>query len=383
MSKILTLNLIIILELIFLSSCATERKTEIIEKDIPMQVEDIDLPVSIEFKGGELSEGYYRTCVEVELKSAEILQYSTTQGRTWDEYIMPFRLCSTTPVMVRLKARPERYRMFSVNIDLDPPEIVATIHPLPNELKWNNSDVTIIFQCRDNLSGVETCPSSQTIMEEGAGQVVSVKATDRAGNIAEYTHVINIDKTPPEVSIGGIVDGRQYYICENPRGSYIYRDALSGIKGSSFYIEGGNENGTGVFYYTVTVEDNAGNITTETLSYHVIYSFNGFVSPQPFEGPYKKGTIIPFRFILTDGCRNSVSNAVAQLRLEKVSDEVVDVEPIETDILFGDSEDIFKYDYINNLYSYDLSTENLSTGRWKITVILDDGMSYSGEFFVK
>ncbi len=383
MKKILTLNLIIILELIFLSSCATERKTEIIERDIPVLVEDIDLPVSVEFKGGESGGGYYRTCVGVELKSAGILQYSTTQGRKWEEYTMPFRLCSTTPLMVRLKDRPERYRIFSVKIDTDPPEITATIQPLPNESRWNNSDVTIIFQCRDNLSGVETCPSSQTIMEEGSGQVVRVKATDRAGNVSEYTHVINIDKTPPEVSIGGIVDGRRYHICENPTGSYIYRDALSGIKRSNFYIEGGNENGTGVFYYTVTVEDNAGNITTESLSYYVIYSFNGFVSPQPFEGPYKKGTVIPVGFLLTDGCRNNVYNAKAQLRLEKVSDDVIDGEPVETDILFGDSGDVFRYDYINNLYRYDLSTEDLSNGKWRITVILDDGMSYSGEFFVK
>lgn len=89
----------------------------------------------------------------------------------------------------------------SLNIDKTPPVVTANISPQPNAAGWNNTDVTVSFQCSDALSGVATCPPSQTVTSEGANQAISGTATDVAGNSANATATINLDKTPPVISI--------------------------------------------------------------------------------------------------------------------------------------------------------------------------------------
>jgi hypothetical protein len=88
-----------------------------------------------------------------------------------------------------------------VSIDKTPPTITPRISPTPNAAGWNNSDVTVSFTCADTLSGIATCASPVTVASEGAGQVVGGSATDRAGNTAQTTATVNLDKTPPSIAI--------------------------------------------------------------------------------------------------------------------------------------------------------------------------------------
>jgi len=88
----------------------------------------------------------------------------------------------------------------SVNIDTTAPVITATVTPAPNANGWNNTDVTITFTCNDGLSGMSVCPAPVTVTTEGAGQVITGGAIDNAGNAADATVVLNIDKTPPTVA---------------------------------------------------------------------------------------------------------------------------------------------------------------------------------------
>ena len=88
-----------------------------------------------------------------------------------------------------------------INLDKTPPTITAARAPLANAFGWNNTDVTVSFDCNDALSGVATCTSSQTIATEGPNQSRAGQVADKAGNEAS-TSVggINIDKTPPVVT---------------------------------------------------------------------------------------------------------------------------------------------------------------------------------------
>lgn len=95
----------------------------------------------------------------------------------------------------------------SLNIDKTPPTVAASISPQPNAAGWNNTDVTIAFECSDGGSGVASCPVSQVVSSEGANEVVSGTATDVAGNSASATATINLDKTPPVVSVTSPMDG--------------------------------------------------------------------------------------------------------------------------------------------------------------------------------
>jgi dipeptidyl aminopeptidase/acylaminoacyl peptidase len=89
----------------------------------------------------------------------------------------------------------------TVNIDKTPPVITATAGPAPNSYGWNNTAVTVTFLCNDAVSGVVSCPPPVTVPTEGANQVVTGTAVDRAGNSATAAVSLAIDKTPPVVTL--------------------------------------------------------------------------------------------------------------------------------------------------------------------------------------
>jgi RHS repeat-associated protein len=84
--------------------------------------------------------------------------------------------------------------------DTTPPIINATSTPLPNANGWNNGDVTVTFTCSDARSGIATCPAPDVVTSEGADQIVSGTATDRAGNTATASVGIDLDRTAPTVA---------------------------------------------------------------------------------------------------------------------------------------------------------------------------------------
>ena len=96
----------------------------------------------------------------------------------------------------------------SVNDDPISPTITATVSPEPNTEGWNNSDVTVTFECTDDESGVDTCPDPVVVTTEGETEV-NVTATDRAGNEETVTVPVRLDKTAPSLSITGPSAGRR------------------------------------------------------------------------------------------------------------------------------------------------------------------------------
>ncbi len=119
----------------------------------------------------------------------------------------------------------------TLNIEKTAPTITATLTPAANTAGWNNSDVTVNFQCTPSasdivscqspvtvstdgknqqvngtvtdqaLSGIVQCPSPTTVSTEGAKQNIVAQAMDQAGNIAAVTTALSIDKTPPTITV--------------------------------------------------------------------------------------------------------------------------------------------------------------------------------------
>jgi len=88
----------------------------------------------------------------------------------------------------------------TIRIDRTRPSISASQSPAKNANGWNNTDVTVSFECDDDLSGVASCSAAQVLDAEGADQPATGHATDVAGNTAETTTQVSIDKTPPTIS---------------------------------------------------------------------------------------------------------------------------------------------------------------------------------------
>jgi hypothetical protein len=71
-----------------------------------------------------------------------------------------------------------------IGIDNTPPTIIATLDKTANAAGWNNTNVIVTFTCSDTTSGIATCPAPVNMTTEGANQIVSGTAADRAGNTA-------------------------------------------------------------------------------------------------------------------------------------------------------------------------------------------------------
>ncbi len=341
-------------------------------------------PVIVSLSGNQGDGGYYVSCVMATLRSsipgAAGIEYSIDGGQTWKPYNESFELCKTTLVMYRSRQRTEAAQepqTVVVYIDMKPPAITATLSPAANASGWNNSNVTVSFNCSDMISGIQKCSSPVTLMSEGETQSVTGTAVDKAGNAATTSVSVKIDKTPPKIIITGSREGEKYAFCNLPVPSRLVTDELSGVKSGREDYDGGNEKKTGNFTYAVTATDNAGNIAIERVKYKGIYAFEGFQNPVAYRKPFVLGSTIPVSFVLTDGCNNPVSTATATLAVQRVSREAPAGEPIDTASILADKGDAFWYDFMTGQYIYKLATDNLSAGTWKITVYLDDGMSYS------
>jgi hypothetical protein len=77
------------------------------------------------------------------------------------------------------------------------PKITASASPPANANGWNNSTVTVSFTCTDTISGVASCSAPVSVVIEGANQIITGTATDKAGNTATASVTIRLDRTPP------------------------------------------------------------------------------------------------------------------------------------------------------------------------------------------
>lgn len=104
--------------------------------------------------------------------------------------------------------------LISINIDKTTPVTTASVMETPNQHGWYNTDVDVILNANDNLSGVEQTQFSYNngenwilyngtinISEEGKHNIL-YRSVDKAGNIESTRSLeVYIDKTPPELLI--------------------------------------------------------------------------------------------------------------------------------------------------------------------------------------
>ncbi len=160
------------------------------------------------------------------------------------------------------------FRSPAVNIDKTAPAIsfVSRV-PAANGAGWNRTNPTVTWQCTDALSGAAAAQVSQTLTTEGAGQSLTGRCADLAGNTAYDTRAgFNVDKTPPTLNWAAAAPAANAAGWHNTDVAlpFAAADALSGVAGTShaspltFAAEG-----RGVTQ-TITVTDVAGNTATFT-----------------------------------------------------------------------------------------------------------------------
>jgi CSLREA domain-containing protein len=273
--------------------------------------------------------------------------------------------------------------------DTTPPTITAMAKKADNTSytagTWTNQTVTVHFTCSDAGSGIASCPADQVFSTDGTF-TASGTATDKAGNTATATFgPIKIDKTAPTLSPG--ISPNPVYLNGTALASTGANDTGSGIASQSCGTISTNTVGTKTV--TCTATDNAGNITTATTTYQVIYRFDGFLQPindtghsQVCSPPcpisiFKGGSTVPAKFQLKDANGNIVQSTTLPIWITPQQGNPT-AAPIDESI-FTDpatSGTNFQWDG-SSKYIYNWGTHGFAAGYyWRIGVTLDDGMTY-------
>jgi hypothetical protein len=251
---------------------------------------------------------------------------------------------------------------------------------------WYVGPVTVTFTCGDALSGVATCPDPVVLSANGAN-TANGTVTDRAGNSATATvDGINIDQGKPTLTTADVnVQGGTYTLGAVPAATCTATDSLSGVDSCKVVVTGGNANGVGGFSYTATATDKAGNSTTITGTYKVIYRWDGFLQPindtahqvGTSTSIFKAGSTIPVKLQLKKADGTVVQAAAAPAWLTPVKGSVMSLPVDETAYsATADSGSTYRYDTTAMQYIYNWKTGSAGGNYWRIGVTLDDGQTY-------
>jgi RHS repeat-associated protein len=188
----------------------------------------------------------------------------------------PVTLLGSNEIDVQVRGAPGgTLAVDIVEVDNVPPTITATANPAANAAGWNNSNVTVTFSCSDALSGIAACAPATVAGAEGANQIISGTATDNAGNTATAQVTLNIDKTPPVITVASPANNSTV-ATSTLQLSGTVSDALSGVasiscNGTAVQLQAGAFSCSvslvaGGNNITLSSTDVAGNTATRLLS---------------------------------------------------------------------------------------------------------------------
>ncbi len=275
------------------------------------------------------------------------------------------------------------------NLDTVAPAVTGQTTRQPNLNGWYNDDVAVEWTATDPepSSGGVANPADTVVTGEGADLTAeSAEVCDTAGNCsAGMVEGIKIDRTKPTVNLSGVENGKTYTLGAVPAATCTAGDALSGVDGQcTTTLTGGNANGVGEYTLEATATDKAGNARTASITYRVVYRFNGFQQPinDPLLVPsaprsvFKSGSTVPVKFQVkrADGTLVDPLTAPEWLTPEKGNataasvNEEVWTEPATSGTQFAKTGDQWHYNW---------KTKGVAAGfTYRIGVRLDDGTKH-------
>jgi hypothetical protein len=196
-------------------------------------------------------------------------------------------------------------------VDAKPPEITVTA-PGDGAVYAVGEVVTADYSCTDEDSGVDSCvgsvPIGATVETGSVGpKSFTVQASDKAGNTASKTVNYTVaDTTAPGITVTTPAQGAVYTLGQQVLADYSCADEANGSGVAS--CEGSVADGAAVDTsrvgpqtFQVSTTDNAGNHASTSVTYRVVYDFDGFLWPLenlPSVNRWKAGRPVPVRFSL-------------------------------------------------------------------------------------
>jgi hypothetical protein len=215
----------------------------------------------------------------------------------------------TNTISVEVRGKPGgQLAVTIIGVDNDLPTIRATASPAANAAAWNNTAVTVSFACADATSGVASCSPPVTVTTEGAGQVISGKAVDLAGNVATASITLNIDETAPTVAPNLVPPANSFgWNNTSVTVNFNCADALSGIASCSpaavFTAEGTGQTASG------SATDQAGN-TASTVATVNIDKTAPIITAAVVPAPSANGIINATSAVVSFTCSDGLSGVL-------------------------------------------------------------------------
>ena len=198
-------------------------------------------------------------------------------------------------------------------LDNQPPTASPTQSPAANSAGWNNSNVTVTWNWVDNAggSGIDNanCTTSSTSSGEGSAILLSATCKDLAGNTGNASYTVRVDKTVP--TLNPVVSPNPILLNGVATVTSGAADGLSGLASQSCGALDTSSIGSKTVICSAT--DNAGNTSSTSVLYSVLYNFEGFASPvdNSILNVAKAGQAIPLKWRVTDANGIPVTNLSA------------------------------------------------------------------------
>lgn len=205
--------------------------------------------------------------------------------------------------------------------------------------------------------------------------IITVTATDAAGNVGTGTMTLTVvDTTPPTITVPAAI--------HLPLNTTSSSAAVQAFLAEASALDKVDANVTityelpalttvGPKTVVFAARDHSGNIATATSTINVDYVFNGFLAPVSLGKPFKLGSTVPVKFSLADANGAVAPSAVARLELQRLNANEPVGEPFE--VASTDSTDSNYFRYVDGEYIFNLSSKGLQTGTYQLLVLLNDG----------
>lgn len=198
-------------------------------------------------------------------------------------------------------------------LDKTAPTISGSVSTPPNAAGWYNYNPTVYYTCIDSVSGIDSsgCPSPQQFSQEGAAvSSPAYTVADKAGNVSQPSNVITfkIDKTAPVLSV--TMPPAQLFLNASHDFALNATDALSGIASQSCGAM--NTSTLGTRTVTCTATDRAGNTTSRSATYRVVYDVVPLSAPMSNPGQLylvEAPRSVPFEWRVRDANGTAITNA--------------------------------------------------------------------------